>query len=341
MRNLILSLATILLFNCCQHKNNNNESVTKGITKIAFGSCSHQQDSVQLWPEITAENPDIMVLTGDNIYGDTQDMAKLKKMYDLQKNRASYQQLLKKTKVIGVWDDHDYGVNDGGKHYTNKDSSKYLMLDFFDVPINDPVRNRQGVYSSHTLNNGDHSVKIILLDTRYFRDTLKIDTTGKSRYIINEHGDILGEEQWKWLENELKNSTADVNIIGSSIQVLAEEQIFEKWANFPVARKKLLGLINDINPKNTVIISGDRHIAEISSIMLDNLDYPLYDFTSSGLTHTWAEPWAEQNRYRIGKLINEKNYGIININWEDSSMTFEVKGNDQETYYQLKVPIKL
>ncbi len=52
----------------------------------------------------------------------------------------------------------------------------------------------------------------------YHQDSLQKDSN--KAYIPNQHGDILGEAQWKWLENQLSTSTADAHIIGSGIQLI-------------------------------------------------------------------------------------------------------------------------
>lgn len=298
---------------------------TTNTTTIAFGSCSHEDDSLQAWEAMAGEKPDLVILTGDNIYADTEDMALMAEKYKLQKSRRSYQRLMEEAPVIGTWDDHDYGLNDSGKHYRKKDSSKLLMLDFFDVPDDDPVRTHNGVYREYSLKNGDHSIKVILLDTRYFRDTLYKDMASHARYLPNKEGDMLGEAQWQWLENELNRSEADINLLVSSIQFIAEEHPYEKWANFPKARERMLKLLEKVKPKFTLFISGDRHIAELSKMQVYGLNYPLYDFTSSGLTHTWNEIGREPNKYRIGDMLISKNYGIIKINWVKDEINFIVK----------------
>lgn len=301
-------------------------------TTIAFGSCSHEYDSTQMWTEIIAEEPDLFIWTGDIVYGDTQDMNVLKSKYDKQKSRSGYQKLLSQMPVIGIWDDHDYGVNDGGKHYARKKESKALLLEFLEVPRSNPVYDHEGAYSTYTFGEDRQSIKIILLDTRYFRDTLEKSTTDRARYAPNPEGDLLGEEQWTWLENELTSSNAALNIIVSSIQVLADEHGFEKWGNFPKARKRLLKLIEDLQPAPTFLISGDRHIAELSKYPSDKLSYPLFDFTSSGLTHTWRRVWEEPNALREGELIIRKNFGIIEVDWAapEPRVTFMVKGTGNE-----------
>jgi alkaline phosphatase D len=149
----------------------------------------------------------------------------LRAQYQKQKTSPGYQRLLETCPVIGIWDDHDYGVNDGGKHYSKKKESKEELLRFLDVPPGDLIRQHEGAYSSHSYGLGSTKVNVILLDTRYFRDTLFKSTEPGKRYKINSTGDILGEEQWAWLEKELSQSDAEVTIIGSSIQFIAEDRL--------------------------------------------------------------------------------------------------------------------
>ncbi|MEM1002916.1 MAG: alkaline phosphatase D family protein [Bacteroidota bacterium] len=314
-----------------------NTTVVQGqklINKIAFGSCSHEYDEDQMWPEISAEKADIFIWTGDIIYGDSNNMDTLAAKYKKQKERASYQALLEITPIIGIWDDHDYGANDGGKNYKPKKASKEQLLKFLDVPKNNPVRNHEGMYNVYTYGPEGKRIKFILLDCRYFRDTLTQDTQTGARYKQNFEGDILGEEQWNWLEHELTNSDAQLNILVSGIQILAEEHGFEKWGNFPKSRARLIRMVENLKPAPTLFISGDRHIAEISKLRSDKLSYPIYDVTSSGLTHTWSQVWEEKNHLRIGELIIQKNYGVLEIDWTNDSpkVTFLIKGKNSIEY---------
>jgi alkaline phosphatase D len=313
----------------------NRKNVSK--TLIAFGSCSKQYNPNQRWHDILKNNPDIWIWLGDNIYGDTHDMELMAEKYKHQKSDSGYQLLLKsQTEIIGTWDDHDYGVNDGGIHFSKKDESKFLFLDFLDIDGDNPVVNREGVYQSYDYEFGENILKIILLDTRYFRDTIYWDPESRA-YLPNETGDILGESQWEWLEEELQTSKAELNIIGSSIQVIPDEQTYEKWANLPKARNRLFDLLKKYPEKKAVFISGDRHIAEISQISLEGVEYPLYDFTSSGLTHTWAQEEPEANRYRISDFVVSLNYGIIIIDWDDNGkhkVTFQIKGEKNTLLYE-------
>ncbi len=332
---ILISLTGITFFAYAQEK----ESV------IAFGSCDNEDKPQELWPEVVKQKPMLWIWGGDNVYADTGDTIKLKARYCKQKSDPGYQQLLKTCPITGTYDDHDYGMNDGGKYWPHKDEAKKMSLLFLGIPKSNPVWSHSGIYNSTEVGDGKEKIKIINLDTRYFRDTLvKVfyqapGTERKDyRYEVNSTGDILGELQWQWLEAELKNTDASLIILNSSIQVLSEEHRFEKWGNFPTARKRLLDLLAKLK-KNVIIISGDRHIAEFSKINLLGWNVPLYDFTSSGITHTWPEQWKEDNRYRVGDLIIQKTFGIIRVKWKPQQfeVTMQIRGKEDRVYQQEKI----
>ncbi|MCB0531717.1 MAG: alkaline phosphatase family protein [Lewinellaceae bacterium] len=305
---------------------------------ITFGSCNKVDKPQTMWLDIAANNPNLWIWLGDIIYADTTNMRALANHYKRLKVTPGYKQLRKNTQIIGVYDDHDYGANDAGKGLPNKKGSQQCLLDFLDVPYREPVRRQEGAYQSYLFGKGEHQIKIIVMDTRYFRDTLIPDPDPNHRYIPNMEGDILGEAQWQWLERELTNSPAKLHILCSSIQILADEHGHEKWGNFPNARKRMLQMIVRLKPKNLLILSGDRHMAEVTKMDLQGLPYPLYDFTSSGLTHIRSGT-SEPNKMRVGDMIVKKNFGLLRIQWEgeDPIVTMEVRGNRNELYQRIQV----
>lgn len=307
------------------------------VLTIAFGSCNKHDLPQPLWSPILAENPEVFMWLGDNVYGDTPDMALLKRKYDSQLMHPDYRKVREKTKVIGIWDDHDYGINDGGKYFAQKETSMQLMLDFLEEPKDSPRRKQQGgAYAAHEFGEGESKVKVILLDTRFNRDTLMVVD---KVYQPNLTGSLLGEEQWIWLEKELKNSTAKVHLIASGIQMIPTEHPYEKWENFPLEREKLLRLLSQNNVKNPVLISGDRHIAEISKWQSKDFPEGLYEVTSSGMTHVWKTFREEYNPYRVGNLIASLHYGLARIDWSRKEMTFQIKGEKGQVYLEQKLSI--
>ncbi len=288
------------------------------LTKIAFGSCNKQYLDQRYWEKIAAEKADLWVWLGDNVYADTKNMRKMKRIYDNQKQNAYYKKMHEETPVIGIWDDHDYGKNDAGSDYVKKAESKKLMLDFLDVPKTNPVWNRDGGYQSYTIGAVGAKIKFLLLDGRYFRDKLAADINSQHRYLPNENGTILGVQQWKWLENELRDSDANIHIIVCGIQFIATDHFFEKWSLFPKERERLFELIKKVNPKNPILWSGDRHISEVSKMDL-GLKNPLYDITCSGLTHAY-EGVDEINTHRVSAVVHETNYGMMEFEWSNDSV---------------------
>ena len=292
------------------------------ISKIAFGSCSHQSKvDQQLWQEVNATQPDLWVWLGDNIYGDTEDMKVMRQKYDLQKSNTEYQTLLENTQVVGIWDDHDFGVNDGGKEYPMKDESKDELFAFLDVPADHPAYQRKGAYQSYSFMSGDQKVKIILLDTRYFRDSLAKDQ--RNWNIPNATGEILGEAQWKWFEQQLSDSSVDCYLIASGIQVIPTEHRFEKWANFPNEIDRLNDVLSRLD-KPAIILSGDRHISEVSQTQVEGYPFPLYELTSSSLTNPWGEPRDEPNPFREKSIVYDVNFAVLELVFNDRLPSFKL-----------------
>lgn len=311
------------------------------LTTIAFGSCDHQDNPVKLWDRILGQKPQLWIWGGDNIYGDSYEMDTLRAKFVRQKSQKGYVKLRETAMVTGTWDDHDYGLNDGGKEYTKRAESRDLLFDFLDISAEDPARKHAGAYHSRIYGPAGQQVKVINLDTRYFRDSLRQEifrdpSTGRmeKKNLPAAGLDILGAEQWAWLEQELRTSTAAINIINSSIQVIASGHRFEKWANFPDAQERLYRLIANSGAQRVFIISGDRHIAEYSRIQKPYMKEPLYDVTSSGLTHTWPAVRTEDNPDRVGELIIKRNFGIIRIDWHGKSpkLSVEIRGHDEVPY---------
>jgi len=338
MKNLIIAI--LLIITSCKSTEESNISVkvdkfNTDLT-ISFGSCNNQRIQNELFKEILKNKPKTFIWGGDIIYSDTNNPLVLATNFKKFKQDSVYQQFIKKVDVIGTWDDHDYGLNDGGLENPIKDEAKHLLLDFFDVPLNDKRRNIDGVYSSNIITKDSNSVKIINLDTRYFRSKLTKDVTGKKRYIPNkfEKGTMLGEQQWQWLEKQLNNSKANFTIINSSIQFLSSKHGFEAWGNMPHEVKKLEQLIINSKAKNVIILSGDRHIAEISKKNIGKFYYPLIDFTSSGLTHAYTGFSGEENPFRVSKVIHQINFGLLKFDFKNNKVLFEIRGKENKLLEQ-------
>lgn len=328
----------LLILSCRTNENpKNNPLVLEEITAdftLAFGSCNNQTLANPMWTAIEKNRPNVWIWGGDVIYTDTYNMAYMAENYLKQKNNADYAAFNKKVEVLGTWDDHDYGLNDGGIEYPKKAEAQQLFLDFLEVAKNDVRRKQEGVYFVKNYSVNNNTIKIILLDTRYFRTALTADNETEKRFKPNVYGEgtMLGDTQWEWLENELHNSKANYNIIVSSIQFLSGEHGFETWANMPHEADKLENLLKSSGAKNAIILSGDRHISEISKKEIDGLPYPIIDFTSSGLSHSYTDFKGEPNKSRLGNVVSKKSFGILNFNFKTNAVSMEIRGENNEIY---------
>ena len=321
MKNISLVLLLVLTVSCKK----------KGDFTLVFASCNDQNREQPLWKPILENRPNLFVWGGDNIYADTDDMTKMQSDYNKVHENLDYAKLLKSTTVIGTWDDHDYGKNDAGKEWEQKVAAKQLFWDFLKFPKDDPLRDQEGVYYSRKYGTSEGSVKVILLDTRTFRDSLRKSDIEGRRFEPWETGEwrtVLGKKQWKWLEEELEDTNSDFNVIVSSIQFLADEHGWEKWGNFPSEVQKMKNILRDAKAKNILFVSGDRHLAEFSVTEMEGLSYKLIDFTTSGLTHTYPDSPDDPNRYRVGKLVKDLNFGVLRFNFKNKKLTMEIRGED-------------
>ena len=303
---------------------------------IAFGSCHKVNDpnSDLILASITDQNPDAFIWLGDIVYGKDGNPKHLSKRFQKLKSKSSYQNLLKSTAVYGIWDDHDYGLNNAGRDYQHKERSRADLFAFLNIPENNPAYQRNGAYQSYDLTQ---KIKLILLDNRYFKSEYA-PKPYNDPYPPDYEGTILGKQQWEWLENLLKNSTADIHIIASGIQVLSPNHRFEKWQNYPEEYNRLISLLQTYSIKNPIVISGDRHMSELSQ---KDIGYTvLYDATASGMTEALTNNLSESNPYRIGQAIGVNNFGVLSINWENRSVGFSFHDVYGETLFAYSVTLK-
>lgn len=316
-------------------------------TTIAFGSCGREWQELPIFYNIAAKEPDLFVFLGDNIYGDTKVMDTLRAKYKRLADKPGYQNLKATTPIIATWDDHDYGWNDSGREYPFKEESKEIFLEFFDEPENSSRRDHEGIYHSYEYEIGTNKLQIILLDGRTFRDQLKPyngEFDDDQRYFYdNDYSPInspdstfLGAAQWAWLEEQLQKP-ADIRLIGSGTQFSIEWNGYEAWGNFPHEQQRMLDLIKKTKANGVIFLSGDVHYSEVSKLETDF--YPIYDFTSSGLSSTWH--FATPNRNRIEGPIMDNHFGLVTIDWKANNPSIKMETWDINDNQRIEYSIGL
>ena len=312
------------------------------LTRIVFASCAQQNEDQSIWDVIAAENPDLTLYIGDNVYGDVRSndaaLPELKAAYMRLAQSESFARARAAAPMLTTWDDHDFGMNDAGGDYQYKQNSEALFEYVWDVK--DGRAARPGVYGSWIIGAEEgRRVQIIMLDTRFFRSSLKptddYGAKGKERYLPDPDPEktMLGEAQWAWLGEEL-SKPADLRLIVSSVQVMSEGHGWEAWRMLPAERERLYKLFDKTGAEGVVVLSGDRHSAALYR-KEGVLDYPLFEATSSSLNlplRGFLRPdqtfTPDDDPNRLGEQFIDANYGLIEIDWEANVVDISIRGAD-------------
>ena len=289
------------------------------VRKIAFGSCNKPNRDQGFWGVIRAQEPDMMLLLGDNHYGNSLNQNRLKKAYDELAAIPQYKTFRQKIATFPTWDNHDYGDQKyPGRLHPHAEESERQFLDHFSVNKADARRTREGVYGVWIFGEKPYRVQVIMLDLQRFRDPFQ-EGSREKQFAEQKGKTLMGVEQWEWFEKQLK-SEAEVRIIGSGIQVLSNEHLWRRWGMFPDERERLLRVIGEAKG-TTVLLSGDRHRGEFS-VLNPTSERPLFDLTSSSFNVCY--PGEEKNSLRVGKLIDQPHFGCLEINWKESSIKMQL-----------------
>jgi hypothetical protein len=317
--------------------------------------------------------PDAFLWLGDIVYADlspngttiANGIETLHSKYNRQKMHPQYvEHILQNSSIhiLGTWDDHDFGTDNSGKSFPHKNYAKGQLLDFLDEREDSPRRFREGVYAAYDF--GDHTndtlTKLIVLDGRYFRDEVNITDPSRA---------LLGEKQWQWLEAQLSNSKARLHFIGTGIQFVEDDwnsivhslsrghSHGESWGLFPEERQRMINLLAKHKVPGVIFLSGDIHFAELAVMECSNVGYPLYDLTSSGMTHAWLSViesviakgrnamhdhnqsntlaslisdliskiafWIIPRRYSISTYARN-NFGFVDIDWTKEVVSLQI-----------------
>lgn len=319
------------------------------ITKIVIGSCLNEEwnRNQTALERMTAEKADLAILMGDNVYGsateDDPELSDLRASYWQQARRKEFAGLVSSTPTLAIWDDHDFGKNDGGgADYPGREVAQKMFDAFWRVAPDDPRAHPNGVYGAWTIGPKGQRVQILLLDTRYWRSPLKPtdqrNAKGKERYLEDSTPGktILGEGQWRWLEAQLKQP-ADLRLVVSSIQLVALGHGYEKWGNFPPERARFFDLVRTTGAKGVVVLSGDRHYSAINAEPAA-APYPIYDFTSSAINMPWGAGEGETLPTMVTPGYTQENYGVVSIDWAGRTVTLEARDKAGARVFARVVP---
>ncbi len=290
------------------------------IERIAFASCYVPQfEQPGVWKVISDRRPELLILMGDNVYQSEEkgepELRELREAYMQLAQESEFADLRAQAAMFATWDDHDYGRNDAGADFPVRYQSEELFEHVWPLPqkTSDPRKARDGIFYAVIFGPVGKRVQILMLDTRFFRGALD-----------DPLSTMLGEEQWHWLAEKLRDP-AELRLVVSSIPVLSNRDDAENWHRLSSERARLLELLNASN--GVVILSGDSHYAAHYRDD-DSLGFSLNEFTSSSLNFPYpAERYAEvlkPDLLRQGQPYFDSNFGWLEIDWEKQNVAISI-----------------
>jgi alkaline phosphatase D len=225
--------------------------------KIAAASCCKLQhfSSQPVWDEIRAEQPDALILLGDNVYLDHDfhsDPAKLelelRRLYAQQKAEPHFAALLndmaqRGKPVMAIYDDHDFLGNDrfgGGEDLALCEAARRELVTAFS-----PMQTGDDVYSQRRIG----PVEVIVLDARFYRR--------KITDSLFDRDAMLGANQWAWFEKAVADTKAPFVLVVSSTTAYSYGLVEDAWERCPAAFKRLCELLG--KRRGALVVSGDVH----------------------------------------------------------------------------------
>lgn len=235
---------------------------------IVFGSCANDKADIEnpSWRAILRAQPDVLCLIGDTPYIDSTKLDVQRGRYRTFFAGAGLREVIATIPTIGLWDDHDFGQDGADGRLAGKENSLKAFNEYHANPMRSEA---EGVYTSFRA--GD--VEVFLIDARWFSNA----TTRE----------LLGEKQWKWLEDGLKASTASFKLLtcgmiwNDSVRPLKTDYI----GHYPKERKRLFEFIENNKIGGVVLVGGDIHRTRAlkHESAATGVSYPMYEVVSSPL----------------------------------------------------------
>ncbi len=297
----LIAIAIAISAKLPAQENSNHNTVNS----FGIAGC-HRQDNPapSLWRYVQAK-PDLMLWVGDNVYTDTEeDFSVIEKGHATLASLPAFQKLRENTQTAATWDDHDYGLNNYGKTYPLKEPSKQFFRKFWNLEDYIPA-DQDGVYHARYFGEGEERLQVLLLDGRYNRDD------------EGDESDTLGQNQWRWLEAELRKP-ARLRLLVSGYQFLLDrESRFETWSKFPKAKKQMMNLIKETQAEGVIFIAGDQHYGEVSRVP-GLIGYDAIEFMFCGINQEEEHVF---NSSRVSPVAHAKNaYSLVDIDWHGTDL---------------------
>lgn len=296
---------------------------------IAIASCMDDRflaAQKKQWDNLVSFKPDLILFIGDNVYvdNDDEDISKndLWKRYVQTRNRLEIFRIKTLIPILATWDDHDYGIDNGGANFRFKQEAQDVFNAFYAQNAEGTFETGPGVSSFLKF----FGLNIFLMDNRSFKT----------------RENLWGNEQYRWLFDKIKEN-ASPTLIVNGIQFFGGYHPYESYEkenprSFSMFKDDLKKL-----DRPFLLISGDRHLTELMSLDKSDVGRDTYEFTSSGIhSGTYPNSWQQHPNFRkVEGASGVLNFGILKF-LELAPLTIDLKsvGPDRKILFGRTLTIK-
>ncbi len=308
-------------------------SLTPAKLTLAVASCLNDYETkhFNIWETLLKKDPEYLLLIGDNVYADRTEKASIVTTPEILWDRyvdmrlklpLFFQQKLIATHAL--WDDHDYGINDGGAEYPHRISSKEIFEAFWAQDMgNESWTKSFGVGGLLTL--GDFN--LYFLDGRSFRNS-------------HPEGSHLGIDQESWLLKNLKDEN-NPSILIKGDQFFGGYHTYESFeGRHPHNFSRFVTSLKEL-PTPFIFMSGDRHFSEVMQFPRSMFGRPSFELTSSPIHAFLPLEQEDFNPWRVVSVKGKNNFLLINNQAIENHWFMEVEsiGSNGEVYFRRELAL--
>lgn len=287
-----------------------------------------------LWKSVQDNKPDYILYLGDCIYADTATGALFKTP---SKPELAFERYISTIMAVplyhqeqlvpiyNIWDDHDYGWNNGDARHPYRNFMIKLFRIFFPLRAGFDLSIGPGVSFAETLGG----IRLICTDDRSFR------------IYENQGNQLYGPEQRDWIVNELQRARGPVAMVGGSQFFGFHRSTDAVNMSHPKDFQWLMDVLKAF-PHPVFFLDGDVHYSRFEYIPKDYIGYPTYQLTSSGIHSVSVGNSRKRGVETELGYFGYMNYNLVRVtNTSPQSVDFSMKCCSRDGIeYQFDVNVK-
>jgi alkaline phosphatase D len=276
--------------------------------RFAFASCQqYEQGYFAAYRDMAGRDLDLVVHLGDYIYekswgsrhvrkhgvGIPTTLPEFRDRYALYKLDPDLQAAHAAFPWLAIWDDHevadDYADD---RSYTTPDPVRFMKMRaaayqayYEHMPLPASARPRGPFATIYERYRFGDMLDVMLLDDRQYRSPSACVGSGRPTTVPDcpertlEARTMLGREQEAWLDRQIASSRARWTIVAQqTLMAELDRQVeggphrfwLDGWDGYPNARRRLLDSIATHQPRNPIVIGGDRHAFFVADLARDS-----------------------------------------------------------------------